>query len=169
MAQFCIETAYLPPGALGGSGGGTDLQHILNTLWLSMMSGKAMMLLLPMRVNPRIIEVVELDAALFYLITKRMESLGLVRMIRKFQAGDAGGFVLSKGNAMDSEVCRHGGCMPPKGTVYEKCIILVGKQMREKAVSRSREHSKDVALCGVCRRWSPWGHYQVVIPTVQIP
>jgi len=26
------------------------------------------------------------DAALFYLIAKRMESLGLVRMIRKFQA-----------------------------------------------------------------------------------
>ena len=32
----------------------------------------------------------------------------------------------------------------------KKCIMHDGgKQMREKAVSRSREHSKDVALCGL--------------------
>ena len=57
----------------------------LNTLWLSMMSGKAMMVLLPMRVLKNLITW-PVDAALFYLIAKRMESLGLVRMIRKFQA-----------------------------------------------------------------------------------
>lgn len=57
----------------------------LNTLWLSMMSGKAMMVLLPMRVLKNLIKW-PVDAALFYLIAKRMESLGLVRMIRKFQA-----------------------------------------------------------------------------------
>ena len=57
----------------------------LNTLWLSMMSGKAMMVLLPMRVLKNLIKW-PVDAALFYLIAKRMESLGLVRMIRKFQS-----------------------------------------------------------------------------------
>ena len=32
----------------------------------------------------------------------------------------------------------------------KKCIMHDGgKQMREKAVSRSREHSKDVALCSL--------------------
>lgn len=50
-----------------------------------MMSGKAMMVLLPMRVLKNLIKW-PVDAALFYLIAKRMESLGLVRMIRKFQA-----------------------------------------------------------------------------------
>ena len=86
MAQFCIGNRLPSPGALGGSGGGADLQHIfLNTLWLSMMSGKAMMVLLPMRVLKNLIKW-PVDAALFYLIAKRMESLGLVRMIRKFQS-----------------------------------------------------------------------------------
>ena len=68
---------------LGGVLYGTILY--LNTLWLSMMSGKAMMVLLPMRVLKNLIKW-PVDAALFYLIAKRMESLGLVRMIRKFQA-----------------------------------------------------------------------------------
>ena len=54
-------------------------------LWLSMMSGKAMMVLLPMRVLKNLIKC-PVDSALFYLIAKLMESLGLVRMIRKFQA-----------------------------------------------------------------------------------
>ena len=44
-----------------------------------------MMVLLPMRVLKNLIKW-RVDAALFYLIAKRMESLGLVRMIRKFQA-----------------------------------------------------------------------------------
>ena len=84
----------------------------LNTLWLSMMSGKAMMVLLPMRVLKNLIKW-PVDAALFYLIAKRMESLGLVRMIRKFQASDAGGFVLSKRkHTWTAKVCGHGGCMP---------------------------------------------------------
>ena len=71
-----------------GNGCGCDAlicNIFLNTLWLSMMSGKAMMVLLPMRVLKNLIKW-PVDAALFYLIAKRMESLGLVRMIRKFQA-----------------------------------------------------------------------------------
>ena len=51
---------------------------------------------------------------------------------------------------MDSESLRARWLHAMKGTVYEKCIMHDGgKQMREKAVSRSREHSKDVALCGL--------------------
>lgn len=56
----------------------------LNTLWLSLMSGKAMMVLLPMRLVKNLIKW-PVDATLFYFLTKRMESLGMVRMIRKFQ------------------------------------------------------------------------------------
>ncbi len=55
-----------------------------NTLWLSMMSGKAMVVLLPMRLIKNLIKW-PVDAALFYILTKRMESLGMVRMIRGFQ------------------------------------------------------------------------------------
>ena len=41
-----------------------------------------------------------------------------------------------------------------------------GKQMREKAVSRSREHSKDVALCGLFAALVAVGAFiKVVIPT----
>lgn len=56
----------------------------LNTLWLSMMSGKAIVALLPMRLVKNLVKW-PVDAALFYLLAKRMESLGMVRMIRKFQ------------------------------------------------------------------------------------
>ena len=58
----------------------------LNTLWLSMMSGKAMMVLLPMRVLKNLIKW-PVDAALFYSDCKtEWRVLGVVRMIRKFQA-----------------------------------------------------------------------------------
>lgn len=49
----------------------------------------------------------------------------------------------------------------------KKCIMHDGgKQMREKAVSRSREHSKDVALCGLFAALVAVGAFiKVVIPT----
>ena len=49
----------------------------------------------------------------------------------------------------------------------KKCIMHDGgKQMREKTVSRSREHSKDVALCGLFAALVAVGAFiKVVIPT----
>lgn len=68
---------------------------------------------------------------------------------------------------MDSESLRARWLHAMKGTVYEKCIMHDGgKQMREKAVSRSREHSKDVALCGLFAALVAVGAFiKVVIPT----
>ena len=92
----------------------------LNTLWLSMMSGKAMMVLLPMRVLKNLIKW-PVDAALFYLIAKRMESLGLVRMIRKFQAELCWRIRFEqKETYMDSESLQARWLHAMKGTVYEK-------------------------------------------------
>ncbi len=54
-----------------------------NTLWLSMLSGKGVMALLPMRFVKNII-MWPIDTALFYCIAKKMEEAGLVRVIRGF-------------------------------------------------------------------------------------
>ena len=63
---------------------------------------------------------------------------------------------------MDSESLQARWLHAMKGTVYEKCIMHDGgKQMREKAVSRSREHSKDDgALRSVCGAGRRGGIYQ---------
>ncbi len=58
----------------------------LGTLWLSMMSGKAIIVLLPMRLIKNAV-MWPVDSALFYVIAKKMENAGLVRAIRKFQIG----------------------------------------------------------------------------------
>ncbi len=58
----------------------------LNTLWLSMMSGKAIMVLLPMRLVKNAV-MWPVDSLLFYAIAKKMEAVGLVKAIRKYQAG----------------------------------------------------------------------------------
>lgn len=56
-----------------------------NTLWLSMLYGKALAALLPMRLLKNLIAW-PVDSALFYLIAKRMEAAGLVRTIRGISA-----------------------------------------------------------------------------------
>lgn len=53
----------------------------LSTLWLSMMSGKGILVLLPMRLVKNVI-MWPIDSALFYIIAKKMEEAGLVRAIR---------------------------------------------------------------------------------------
>ena len=58
----------------------------LNTLWLSMMSGKAMMVLLPLRIVKNAV-MWPVDSILFFVIAKKMEGIGLVKAIRKYQAG----------------------------------------------------------------------------------
>ena len=60
-----------------------------NTLWLSMMSGKGILALLPMRLLKNLIKW-PVDASLFYLIAKRMEAVGLVRSIRGLSAQGKG-------------------------------------------------------------------------------
>lgn len=57
----------------------------LNTLWLSMMSGKAIMVLLPMRLLKNAV-MWPIDSLLFYTIAKKMEGVGLVRAIRAIKA-----------------------------------------------------------------------------------
>lgn len=56
----------------------------LNTWFLSMMSGKGIMALIPLRFVKNII-MWPIDTALFYLIAKKMESAGIVKAIRKFR------------------------------------------------------------------------------------
>lgn len=56
----------------------------LNTLFLSMMSGKGIMELIPLRLVKNMI-MWPIDTALFYLIAKKMEDAGIVRAIRKFK------------------------------------------------------------------------------------
>lgn len=53
-----------------------------NTLWLSMMSGKGVLALLPMRLIKNLV-MWPVDTLLFYLIGKKMEAAGLVRAIRR--------------------------------------------------------------------------------------
>lgn len=56
----------------------------LNTLWLSMMSGKGMLALLPVRVLKNTI-MWPIDSIIFYGIAKQMEHVGIVKAIRGFQ------------------------------------------------------------------------------------
>ena len=58
----------------------------LNTLWLSMMSGKAVMALLPMRLLKNAV-MWPVDSILFFVIARKMEEVGLVKAIRKYQVG----------------------------------------------------------------------------------
>ena len=53
----------------------------LGTLWLSMLYGKAFMVLLPMRVVKNLI-MWPVNSALFYVVVKTMEETGAMRMIR---------------------------------------------------------------------------------------
>lgn len=61
----------------------------LNTLFLSMMSGKGIMVLLPMRLLKNMI-MWPIDTMIFFAIAKKMESVGIVKAIRKFQVSKAG-------------------------------------------------------------------------------
>lgn len=56
----------------------------LNTVWLSMMSGKGILALIPMRFVKNII-MWPIDTAIFYLIAKKMEEAGIVRAIKQFK------------------------------------------------------------------------------------
>ncbi len=56
----------------------------LNTVWLSMMSGKGILVLIPMRFVKNII-MWPIDTAIFYLIAKKMEEAGIVRAIKQFK------------------------------------------------------------------------------------
>lgn len=58
----------------------------LGTLWLSMMSGKAVLVLIPARLLKNIL-MWPVESALFYVIARKLESAGLVRAIRRFQLG----------------------------------------------------------------------------------
>ncbi len=53
---------------------------ILNTFWISVLYGKGFMALLPARIIKNAV-MIPVDAGLFYLIVKRMEKGGLLRMI----------------------------------------------------------------------------------------
>ena len=53
---------------------------LLNTLWISVLYGKAFMALLPARLIKNAV-MFPVDAGLFYLIVKRMEKAGIIRMI----------------------------------------------------------------------------------------
>ena len=53
---------------------------LLNTLWISVLYGKAFMVLLPARLVKNAV-MFPVDAGLFYLIVKRMEKAGIIRMI----------------------------------------------------------------------------------------
>lgn len=59
-----------------------------NTLWLSMMSGKAMMVLIPMRFVKNMI-MWPVDTVIFYMIAKKLETVGVVKAIRGFQISKA--------------------------------------------------------------------------------
>lgn len=60
----------------------------LNTLWLSMLSGKAIMVLIPMRLVKNLI-MWPVDTAIFYLIAKEMEHIGIVKAIKNIQISKA--------------------------------------------------------------------------------
>jgi ECF transporter S component (folate family) len=56
----------------------------LNTLFLSIMSGKAIIVLLPVRALKNLI-MWPVDSFIFLIIARTMENVGLVRAIRRFQ------------------------------------------------------------------------------------
>ncbi|MEG2297166.1 MAG: folate family ECF transporter S component, partial [Clostridium sp.] len=60
----------------------------LNTLWLSMLSGKAIMVLIPVRLVKNLI-MWPVDTAIFYLIAKEMEHIGVVKAIKNIQISKA--------------------------------------------------------------------------------
>lgn len=57
----------------------------LNTLWLSMLSGKGVLALLPIRLVKNLIQW-PVDSVLFYALAKKLEEAGLMRMIRSVTA-----------------------------------------------------------------------------------
>ena len=57
---------------------------LLNTLWLSMLYGKAFMVLLPMRALKNII-MWPIDSLLFYTLARFFENAGLFKTIRRFE------------------------------------------------------------------------------------
>lgn len=59
---------------------------LLNTLWLSMLYGKAFMVLLPMRALKNII-MWPIDSLLFYTLARFFENAGLFKTIRRFETG----------------------------------------------------------------------------------
>lgn len=60
-----------------------------NTLWLSMMSGKGMLALMPIRLMKNLI-MWPIDTLIFFAIAKKMESAGVVKAIRRFQISKTG-------------------------------------------------------------------------------
>lgn len=59
-----------------------------NTLWLSMLSGKGILALIPMRFVKNMI-MWPIDSLVFYVIAKKLETAGIVKAIRKFQVTKA--------------------------------------------------------------------------------
>lgn len=59
-----------------------------NTLWLSMLSGKGVMVLMPMRLVKNMI-MWPIDSVIFYLIAKKLEDAGIVKTIKRFQIARA--------------------------------------------------------------------------------
>lgn len=57
---------------------------LLNTLWISMLYGEAVTVLMPMRFLKNMI-MWPIDTAIFYMIAKKMETVGVVKAIRNFQ------------------------------------------------------------------------------------
>lgn len=57
----------------------------LNTLWLSMISGKGVLALLPIRLAKNLIQW-PVDSVLFYGLAKKLEGAGLMRLIRGMTA-----------------------------------------------------------------------------------
>lgn len=55
---------------------------LLNTLWLSMLSGKGVLALIPMRLLKNVI-MWPIDSFIFYFIAKKMEEAGIVKVIKK--------------------------------------------------------------------------------------
>lgn len=53
----------------------------LNTLWISWMSGKGILALLPLRLLKNLLQC-PVDSVLFYVMAKRLEQAGLVRVLR---------------------------------------------------------------------------------------
>lgn len=61
----------------------------LNTLWLSMITGKTIMVMLPVRLLKNMI-MWPIDTIIFVTIAKNMERAGIVKAIRRFQTAKAG-------------------------------------------------------------------------------
>ena len=54
---------------------------LLGTLWLSMLYGKAFMVLLPARVVKNLV-MWPINSVLFYVVVKTLEGAGVLRMVR---------------------------------------------------------------------------------------